>query len=130
MDFPPQFHRPIAIAFLVLCLTFIASTSAHAAGFGDYISTPLRTIVTVVQNTFQNIVAFLEPHHTVTVEITPVTLARWRATGKTASAAAFNYVVAVSQTQKPAAPPTRVLADAAPSRSVPSAPTTASYSTA
>jgi hypothetical protein len=53
----------------------------------------------------------------VTVAITPETMAKWHATGATASAAAFNSIVAASQPQEPAPSPTIVHVDIASSPS-------------
>ena len=93
MDFRPRFHYPIAIALVVVFLVSTGSTPARAAGIGGYVS-PLQSWATAVENAFAQAVAFVEPHHTVTVEISSATM--WHATSKTASAAAFDSIVAAS----------------------------------
>src|ERR1019366_7447428 len=101
MDFRPRFSYPIAIALLAAFLISTGSTPARAAGIGDYV-VPFQSLVSTFENAFTQLVALVEPHHTVTVEISP---ALWHASGKAASAAAFNSILAISQ---PAASPTIV----------------------
>ena len=77
-------------------------------------------MATAFENVFAQLVALVEPHHTVTVEISPVL---WHASGKEASAAAFNSILATSQSP---ASPTIVHIDTSPKASTPSASRAAS----
>src|ERR1019366_5188138 len=122
MDFRPRFSYPIAIVLLAAFLISTGSTPARAAGIGDY-AAPFQSLVTAFENVFAQLVAMVEPHHTVTVEISPAAMAKWHAPGKTASATVFNSVVATSQ---PAASPTIVHVDTSPKASTPSASRAAS----
>src|ERR1019366_8306718 len=122
MDFRPRFSYPIAIALVAAFLISTGSTPVRAAGIGDY-AAPFQSVVSAFENVFAQLVALIEPHHTVTVEISPAAMGTWHASGKTASAAAFNSIVATSQ---PAASPTIVHIDTAPKASTPSAPPHAS----
>jgi hypothetical protein len=115
MDFRPRFTHPIAIALVAFFLISTGSTPARAAGIGD--ASPFQSWVSTFENVFAQLVALVEPHHTVTVEISPATMAKWHASGKTASAAAFNSIVAASP---PAASPSIVHIDTAPKASTPS----------
>src|SRR5664279_1069994 len=119
MDFRPRFQHPIAIALVAAFLISTGSTPARAAGIGDY-AAPFQSLATAFENVFAQLVALVEPHHTVTVEISPAAMGTWHASGKTASATVFNSVVATSQPQKPAASPTIVHVDTTSSASVPS----------
>src|SRR5664279_2347835 len=125
MDFRPRFSYPIAIALVTAFLISTGSTPARAAGIGDY-AAPFQSVVTAFENVFAQLVALVEPHHTVSVEISPAAMGTWHASGKTASAAAFNSVVATSQPQKPAASPTIVHVDTPPKASTPKTAKTAS----
>jgi hypothetical protein len=119
MDFRPRFSYPIAIALVTAFLISTGPTPARAAGIGD----PFQSLVTTFENVFAQLVAMVEPHHTVTVEISPAAMAKWHTSGKTASATVFNSVVATSQ---PAASPTIVHVDTSPKASTPSASRAAS----
>jgi hypothetical protein len=112
MDFRPRFHYPIAIALLVVFLISTGSTPARAAGIGGYVG-PFQSWATAIESVFAQAIAFVEPHHTVAVEISPATM--WHASGKAASAAALNSIVATSQST---ASPTIVHVDIASSASV------------
>jgi hypothetical protein len=74
-------------------------------------------LATAFGNVFAQLVAMVEPHHTVTVEISPAAMGTWHASGKTASAAVFNSIAVASP---PAASPTIVHIDTAPKASTPS----------
>src|ERR1019366_7694670 len=113
MDFRPRFSYPIAIALVAAFLISAGSTPARAAGIGDY-AAPFQSVVTAFENVIPQLVALVEPHHTVTVESSPAAMGTWHASGKTASAAAFNSVVATSQ---PGASPTIVHVDTPPKAS-------------
>lgn len=110
MDLPPRFRYPIAIALVAAFLISTGSTPARAAGIGDY-AAPFQSVINTFENIFAQLVALIEPHHTVTVELSP---ALWHASGKTASAAAFNSILATSQ---PTASPTIVHIDTPPKAS-------------
>ena len=122
MDFRPRFRYPIAIALLAAFLISTGASPARAAGIGDY-AAPFQSVVSAFENVFAQLVALVEPHHTVTVEISPAAMGTWHAFGKTASAAAFNSIVATSQ---PAASPTIVHVDTPPKTSTPKTAKTAS----
>src|ERR1019366_2887259 len=122
MDFRPRFSYPIAIALVTAFLISTGSTPVRAAGIGDY-AAPFQSVVSAFENVFAQLVALVEPHHTVTVEISPAAMGTWHASGKTASAAAFNSIVATSQ---PAASPTIVHIDTSPKASTPKTAKTAS----
>ena len=128
MDFRPRFHHPIAIALVAAFLISTGSTPARAAGIGGYVG-PFQSWATAIENVFAQAVALVEPHHAVTVTIPPAALAPWHATGKTASAAAFNSIVAASQPQEPPNSPTIVHVDIASKASVPPVPNAASKAT-
>jgi hypothetical protein len=113
MDFRPRFSYPIAIALVTAFLISTGSMPARAAGIGDYVA-PFQSLVNTFENVFAQLVAMVEPHHTVTVEISPAAMGTWHASGKTASAAAFNSVVATSQST---ASPTVVHIDTSPKAS-------------
>ena len=120
MDFRPRFHYPISIVLLVVFLISTAATPVRAAGMGGYVG-PFQAWATAIENVFAQAIAFVEPHHAVTVDISPATI--WHASGKAASATAFNSIVAASQ---PAVSPTIVHVDIPSSASVPAAPGAAS----
>src|SRR5664280_3133080 len=122
MDFRPRFQHPIAIVLLAAFLISTGSTPARAAGISDYVA-PFQSLVSTFENVFAQLVALVEPHHTVTVEISPASMGTWHASGTTASAAVFNSVVATSQ---PAASPTIVHVDTPPKTSTPKTAKTAS----
>ena len=108
MDFPPRFHRRIAIVFLVTCLTVIAAPRARAASFSDYVATPFQSVATTFETVFAKLIALVEPQHTVTISPAPVT--PWHAVGKSQTAAAFNAAASVEvQPARPIAP--RPIAD-------------------
>src|ERR1019366_6753991 len=89
MDFRPRFSYPIAIALVTAFLISTGPTPARAAGIGDY-SAPFQSLVSTFENVFAQLVAMVEPHHTVTVEISPAAMGTWHASGKTTSATVFN----------------------------------------
>ena len=122
MDYRPRFRRSITIALVTIFFVSTGSTPARAAGIGDY-AAPFQSVVTAFENVFAQLVALVEPHHTVTVEISPAAMGTWHASGKTASAAAFNSIVATSQST---ASPTIVHVDTPPKASTPSASRAAS----
>ena len=105
MNFQSRFGRLLTIALLAAFFISTGSTPARASGIGDY-TAPFQTLVSTFENVLSELIALVEPHHAVTVELSPATLAGWHASGTTASAAAFNSVVATSQPQKPAVSPT------------------------
>jgi hypothetical protein len=115
MDFRLAFRRSLTIALLAAFFISTGSTPARAAGIGDYVA-PFQSWATAFENVFAQLVALVEPHHIVTVEISPATMAKWHASGKTESAAAFNSVVAASP---PAVSPTIVHIDTSPKASTP-----------
>jgi Chaperone of endosialidase/Domain of unknown function (DUF5011) len=123
MDFRPRFSYPIAIALVAVFLISTGSTPARAASFGNYVA-PFQSLATTFEAGFAQLVALVQPHHTVTIKISP---ALWRATGNAESAATFNSVVATTQ---PAASPTVVQIDTAPKTSAPSVVHTVSVVTA
>jgi hypothetical protein len=109
MDFRPRPRRSFALALLAIFLISAGSTSARAAGIGDY-TAPFQSLISVFENVFAEIVALVDPHQAVPVAITPAASSSWHASGATASAAAFNSVAAF-QSQDPAVPPTIVHAN-------------------
>jgi hypothetical protein len=112
MDFQPRCIYRIAIALVAVFLISTGSTPVHAAGIGDYV-VPFQSLATTIEAGIAQLAALVEPHHIVTVEISP---ALWHASGKTKSAAAFNAVAAISQ---PAVSPKIANTDTAPKVSTP-----------
>jgi hypothetical protein len=87
------FRRSASV--LIVILFFALAIPARAAGFGDYVVSPLRTFVLTIENVFTQLVGMIEPHHTPTVQIAP---RPWHATSTTQTAAVFNAAVASLQT--------------------------------
>jgi hypothetical protein len=122
------FRRSAAVAIVLLFLSL--AIPARAAGFGDYVATPLRAIALAIESAFTQLAAFMEPHPAVTVQIPP---APWHASGTSATAAVFNATVASLQPQAdtaastPPPHPTATAQSSTPSpgrsNSVPPAPT-------
>jgi hypothetical protein len=81
--------QPPAMILLLLALAH----PAHAAGFDSSFTSPLASIAAAGENTFAKLMTLIEPHHVVTIHISPAT---WHATGASQSAAAFNAAVTTS----------------------------------
>jgi hypothetical protein len=121
MNFQSRYRRSLTIVLLAAFFISTGSTPARAAGIGGYAG-PFQSWATTIETVFAQAVAFVQPHHTVTVDISHATMAKWHATGATASAAAFNSDIAASQPKELAPSPTIVHVDIASNASVPTAP--------
>jgi hypothetical protein len=64
-----DFRRSASVAIVLLFLSL--AVPARAAGFGDYVASPFRTFVLAIESAVSQLVAIVEPHRALTVQIPP-----------------------------------------------------------
>jgi hypothetical protein len=87
-----DFRRSASVAIVLLFLSL--AVPARAAGFGDYVASPFRTFVLAIESAVAQLVAIVEPHRALTVQIPP---APRQSSPSSATAAVFNATVANPQ---------------------------------